>query len=211
MTRVKICGISRFGDGLASLEAGADFLGFVFYPPSHRNVEPEVARDLIARLRCAVGREWQAVGVFVNLPLQRLNEIADTADLDCVQLCGEEDPLYCAATNRPVIKVLRTDARGAPLGSTDPADWHAERLLLDSTRPGFYGGTGDSYDWAGARRHAAKAILAGGLSPGNVREAIRLAQPWGVDVSSGVERDKRKDPVLIRRFLEEVKSYVGSH
>jgi phosphoribosylanthranilate isomerase len=146
--------------------------------------------------------------VFVNLPLTQLNRIVEQAELDLVQLCGEEGPSYCAQVQRPVIKVLRTDEHGAPTGSINPADWNAWRMLLDSTRQGHYGGTGDTYDWVGARLHAREAILAGGLTPDNVARAIQQAEPWGVDVSSGVERDKRKDPALIRQFLDQVKCHA---
>jgi phosphoribosylanthranilate isomerase len=106
-----------------------------------------------------------------------------------------------------VIKVVRTGADGRPLGSTDPRDWRATRILLDTDRPGRYGGTGEAYDWAAVRPYAGQAILAGGLAPTTVARAIELARPWGVDVSSGVERDKVKDPALIRAFLHEVKNY----
>jgi phosphoribosylanthranilate isomerase len=209
VTRVKICGIMRLEDGLAALEAGADLLGFVFYPPSHRYRPPRHARSIIEACRARFGSRWQAVGVFVNEPLDELNAIAEQVGLDLVQLCGDEDAAYCAAVNRPAIKVVRVDERGRPSGSTDARDWNAVRVLLDTDRAGHYGGTGEAYDWACARPFAGQALLAGGLSPENAATAITLAQPWGLDVSSGVERDRQKDPELIRRFIQEVRRHGG--
>lgn len=206
MTRVKICGIKQAEHGLVALESGADFLGFIFHRPSHRYVEPTAVRAIVSRCRAARPVGWRAVGVFVDWPLDELNRAAETADVDLIQLAGAEDPAYCAAACRPVIKVVRIDAAGRALGSTDPRDWNSERILLDTHHGDSPGGTGLTYDWAAARRYASEALLAGGLTPENARRAIRLAQPWGLDVSSGVERDKHKDPDLIRRFLHEVKT-----
>ena len=206
MTRVKICGITRTEDGLAALEAGADLLGFVFYPPSHRYLAPEAAANIITQCQSQFPSGWSSVGVFVNLQVGEVNEIAASAGLDMVQLAGDEDATYCAAIDRPVIKVVRFSADGRPDGPVDPGAWNAERILLDSDRPGSFGGTGVSYDWTIARPYAAGALLAGGLTPSNAAEAIRMARPWGLDVSSGVERARRKDPELIREFLRRAKN-----
>lgn len=208
MTAVKICGIRRIEHGLAALEAGADLLGFVFYPPSHRYVTPDQARSIIEACRTRY-RGWRAVGVFVNLPLEELNALVEQTGLDLVQLAGDEDPAYCARVRRPVIKVVRVGEDGRPLGPVKASAWHAERILLDTHRPGAYGGTGTRFDWARVRPFAGEALLAGGLTPANAREAIELAQPWGLDVSSGVERNRDKDPALIRQFLAEVKHHGG--
>lgn len=205
MTRVKICGITEAEHGLAALEAGADLLGFIFYPPSHRYISVEQAREILERCRQRFAVGWQAVGVFVNVPVRTVNEAVEQAGLDLVQLAGEEDADYCGRVARPVIKVVRIGENHAPSGSTDPSAWNAERILLDTDRPGRYGGTGEAYDWSSVRPYAGQALLAGGLSVDNVAEAVRLAVPWGLDVSSGVERDRRKDPQLIRQFLERVK------
>jgi phosphoribosylanthranilate isomerase len=210
MTTVKICGISNSEHGLAALEAGAELLGFVFYPPSHRYVSPSGAREVIQRCRTRYPSGWQAVGVFVNEPLARVAATCEAAGLDLVQLAGDEDSSYCAQAPRPVIKVVRMRADGLPAGSVDPGAWHAARVLLDADRPGHYGGTGEAYNWTSARPYAGQAILAGGLSAANVQQALREAEPWGLDVSSGVEHERQKDPQLIRKFLEEVRGYVGS-
>jgi len=210
VTKVKICGIIHAEHGLASLEAGADLLGFIFYPQSHRYIDARRAGEVIARCRARFGDGWKSVGVFVNVPLDEVNRVADQADLDVVQLAGEEDPEYCRRVCRPVIKVIRVRRDGGLSGPVEAAVWNAERILLDTERAGHFGGTGEAYDWRGVREHARDAILAGGLTPANIAVAIHQAQPWGVDVSSGVERDKRKDLRLIRQLLSEVKPDVGA-
>jgi phosphoribosylanthranilate isomerase len=204
MVKVKICGVRRLVEAEAALAYGADFLGFVFYPPSPRNLAPEAAADLVAAIRAAVPRsDWAAVGVFVNEPAAWVNEIAERCGLDYVQLHGTESAEYCAQMRRPVIKALRLAELEAEVL---PADrYGATRLLLDSQVPGYWGGTGARFDWAAARPYAGEALVAGGLTPDNVDEALAVLRPWGLDVSSGVERDGRKDPALIRAFLENVR------
>jgi indole-3-glycerol phosphate synthase / phosphoribosylanthranilate isomerase len=210
MTRIKICGIKQAEHGLVALEAGADFLGFIFYPPSHRYVTPRQVRSIVSLCREQFLGEWQAVGVFVNETIETVNMIAEACNLDAVQLCGDEDPDYCAQIERPVIRVVQVAEDGRPLGPTEPLLWNAGRVLLDTARPGQYGGTGAAFDWTAIRPHAREALLAGGLTVANVGQALREAQPWGLDVSSGVEVNRTKDPELIRRFIEEVKQHDGA-
>ena len=203
MVKVKICGIRALAEAETALVHGADFLGFVFYPPSPRSLPVEAARELLAAIRAAVPRtDWAAVGVFVNEPASQVNAVAEACGLDYVQLHGTESAAYCRAMRRPAIKALR-------LGELDrspvAADFGAARLLVDSAVPGLWGGTGQRFDWAGARPHVAEAFVAGGLTPDNVGEALAVLQPWGLDVSSGVEREGRKDLALIRAFCENVR------
>jgi phosphoribosylanthranilate isomerase len=207
VTRIKICGIKEAAHGLVALEAGADFLGFVFYPPSHRYVTPREARSIISLCREQFLGQWQAVGVFVNETVETVNMIAEACGLDAIQLCGDEDPEYCAEIERPVIRVVPVDDAGRPQGPTEPLLWNASRVLLDTARPGQYGGTGVAFNWTAIRPYAREALLAGGLTPDNVGQALREAQPWGLDVSSGVEQNRAKDPELIRQFIEEVKQH----
>jgi phosphoribosylanthranilate isomerase len=210
MTRVKICGIATFDDGRVALDEGADFLGFVFYPPSHRYIEPEAAAELIEQLRAHRPLGWQAVGVAVNIPLTEMNAIAALCALDLIQACGEEDETYCRALNRPAIKALRLDSRlDLDEALFDAERYGATRVLVDSHREGMYGGTGEISDWTALRPYLSDSILAGGLDPSNVATAISVARPWGVDVSSGVERNKSKDPNLIREFLRAVHALDG--
>lgn len=210
MTRVKICGISAFEDGLVALDEGADFLGFVFYPPSHRYLTPEAAAQLIGRLRHVRPMGWQAVAVVVNIPLEEMNRIAELCDFNFIQVCGDEDEAYCRGLVRPAIKALRLGADDVYSHALfDPGRHGANRVLVDTHRPGMYGGTGETSDWAALAPFLGEAILAGGLDPSNVARAIELARPWGVDVSSGVERNKRKDHQLIREFLNAVHALDG--
>lgn len=212
MTMVKICGITRLGEARAALEAGADLLGFVFYRPVRRYVAPERAAEIIARCRRDVAlaeRRWKAVGVFVNAPLEELNAICERCRLDLVQVCGEEDPDYCSRLVRPAIRVLRAGTAAWTADRLEAAQrgYRVERFLVDAHVDGFYGGTGQTADWDSLAGLMGDKILAGGLRPDNVRRALDLTRPWGVDVSSGVERDGRKDAALVRAFIEQVRRF----
>jgi phosphoribosylanthranilate isomerase len=235
VVQVKVCGIRRVEEGQVALEAGADFLGFVFYPPSHRNLAPNAARTLVATIRERTPRtDWKAVGIFVNEPPEQVNAIATLVGLDYVQLHGTEPPAYCGLMARPVIKAVRPHelpgpaapgssgagsgrpALGRPAGTEAAmlgtstglaAAFGATRVLLDAPGPGHRGGMGQTFDWAAARPYAAEVIVAGGLTPENVVEALDALVPWGVDASSGLERDGFKDPALIRAFLGTVRRW----
>lgn len=203
-TTIKICGISELRSGQAAIDAGARYLGFVFYPPSIRFLEVEAAARLIGDLRDARPEGWQAVGVFVNEPLETIARARDACRLDVVQLNGEEPPEYIRRIHGPVFKAVRY-RRGEAFPTT--ADLNAERILLDANVPGRYGGTGVTYDWAEVRSAVADGFLAGGLAPDNVTQALKRARPWGVDVSSGVERDGVKSVELIERFIAAVRAF----
>jgi phosphoribosylanthranilate isomerase len=206
MTRVKICGIRSFEQAATALEAGADYLGFIFYPPSHRYVKPSSVREIVeaCRARFAPGT-WSAVGVFVDVPLTEARAICAETDVDLAQLCGAEDRAYAEALGLPVVRVVPVDGTGTPQASTVAADHGASRILLDTKADGRFGGTGVAYPWDAVRSVADAAFLAGGLTPDNVATAILTARPWAVDVSSGVERDRVKDPTLVRAFISEVR------
>ncbi|MFN8521947.1 MAG: phosphoribosylanthranilate isomerase [Chloroflexota bacterium] len=206
MTRVKICGIKTVDQARCAIQSGADFLGFIFYPPSHRYVEPAAVGQIVSDCRASLpSATWAAVGVFVDEPLHQLNETLRVARLDYAQLCGAETAEYASGVARPVIRVVHVSEDGICLAATEPAAHGAARIMLDTARPGHYGGTGQVYPWARVRDVSAEAFLAGGLSPDNVATAIEVAHPWAVDVSSGVERDMVKDPVLIAEFISEVR------
>jgi phosphoribosylanthranilate isomerase len=186
VVKVKICGLQQHREAVAAVRAGADFIGLVFYPPSSRYVTPESARRLLEELRadCATP-VWASVGVFVNAPVDWINHVAALCDLDYVQLHGTEPPSYCDRLTRPAIKALRL--RELPQAPLPAAAYGAARLLLDSEVPGYWGGSGKRFDWTSARPHAHEAFVAGGLTPANVTEALATLDPWGLDVSSGVE------------------------
>jgi len=197
MVKVKICGITILEDALAAVEAGADALGFVFYPPSPRHIHPEQAADIIRRLPPFV----QTVGLFVDAELSIVNTTADRCGLDVVQLHGDETPGYCESVRRRVIKAFRV----RDISSLDSLlQYQVSGCLLDAWSPAAPGGTGQSFNWEIAAVAAAQRpiILAGGLTPDNVAEAVRRVQPYAVDVSSGVEcAPGRKDVDKVRTFI----------
>src|SRR5207244_3793892 len=179
MTATKICGIVDVPNGVVAIDAGADYLGFVFYPPSSRALDIPGAQRLIAELRAARPGGWQAVGVFVNEPLGRIAEASATCRLDVVQLNGEETADYIRQIEAPVFKALRfRESAGGPLPTAPSLG--AARVLIDANVPGRYGGTGVPYDWSQVSAAVVDGFLAGGLTPENVAQAIERAQPWGV-------------------------------
>jgi len=205
VTAVKICGIRRVDDALVAAEAGADMLGLVF-APSRRRIDPDAARDIVTEVKRQA--KVKAVGVFVNESVHEMNRIARHCKLDLVQLSGDEPGDTAAALDLPAIQVLHV-GRGETAVALErrAARSDAQVLLLDTARPGTHGGTGETFGWETAQELCAQrsVLLAGGLRPDNVVEAIRTAHPWGVDVSSGVERDGWKDAGLIREFVRAAK------
>jgi phosphoribosylanthranilate isomerase len=206
MFRVKICGITNWPDARRAIEAGCDALGFNFYPRSPRYVAPETASAIRARLP----REIAAVGVFVNEAATDVAELARALRLDYVQLHGEEAPSVARSVGRtaPVIKAFHVGAR---FPAARLARYPATAFLLDAPRGagGLRGGTGATFSWAVARLAAryGRIVLAGGLTPENVVDAIRTVHPAAVDVASGVERAPgQKDPRKLRAFLDAVAS-----
>ena len=190
MTKIKICGITRAEDAELCDAHDVDFLGFIFVPSSPRHVQPEHA----ARIRTSAKR----VGVFRDESAETIRRIVDQVDLDFVQLHGSESDDDIAAIDLPVIKAFRVGTRLPDI--TSNADW----LMFDSG-----GGTGRTFDWsllAGYPR-AKPFFLAGGLTPDNVAEAIRVVRPDAIDVSSGVELAPGvKDPDKVRRLIERVRA-----
>ncbi len=198
---VKVCGIRRLDDALVAVDSGAWALGFIFHRASPRYINPEDAARIIERLP----GEVLTVGVFVDYPIDELNDVVRQAGLGAAQLHGAESPEYAREVEAStIIKAYRVaDAFDAEV--LEP--YQDCTILLDTYRPGQAGGTGETFDWEIARRVGEKApvILAGGLGPDNVREAIRVARPQAVDVSSGVELAPGvKDPAAIRRLFEAV-------
>ena len=225
MIKVKICGLTNLEDAQVAVDAGADLLGFIFYEPSPRYVHPETVREIITTLRDTVSTTHYAlrttnpplfVGVFVDAPQDRVNQIVDFCGLDAVQLSGAESPQFVAHFQGRAFKALRPQSAveageliqkyqvtAAVQSPQLPA------FLLDAYHPTLYGGTGHVTDWTMAATLARQypIMLAGSLTPNNVAEAIEAVHPWGVDVSSGVEREKgRKDHGKVREFVERAKS-----
>ena len=256
MTWIKICGITNLDDALAASDAGANALGFVFYPKSRRHVTLETVCSIVTK----VPRQMEKVGVFVNETVDHVRDIAKHAGLTAVQLSGDESPEFSRSlfrelgnkSRRPAIfrcypakifdapaeQTVGWDPVAAGLVEPDEAykgkrvhkihvakngdlflETHGFRpgvisgVLLDSSTAEKRGGTGQKFDWervqpwAGIINSISKLIVAGGLRPGNVQEAIHILHPWGVDVSSGVEHEPgKKDPRKVRAFVQAVRA-----
>jgi phosphoribosylanthranilate isomerase len=192
---VKICGITRLEDALAAVDAGANAIGFVFWPKSPRFIDPHRARAIATRLPPFV----TPVGLFVDQPREYVMGVASLVRLGVAQLHGDETPEFAASIAAPVIRALPIDkAQAWPEGTT---------LLLDAHDPVQRGGTGRTIDWMAAVAIAARrrVLLAGGLTPDNVADAIAQVRPFGIDVSSGVERAPGvKDHQRIKALFEAV-------
>jgi phosphoribosylanthranilate isomerase len=205
MVKVKICGITNLKDARQAFKAGADFLGFNFYPRSSRYVTPQRARGILRRLP----KNIASVGVFVNEREGKMLKIARRVGLDYLQLHGAESPETIAhvARNLPVIKAVRVrnSFRTAELARYK----HVSAFLLDGFDRRRHGGSGKTFRWNIALRakRVGHIFLAGGLTPENVTEAIRSAKPYAVDVCSGVEaKPGKKDPALVVKFMRAVRS-----
>jgi len=212
MTRVKICGIRETAHALSAAEAGADFIGLVF-APSQRQVTPARAQE-ITRVTKEHYNTVEVVGVFVNMPAPVVNRTAQSCNLDRVQLSGDESWAYCQQINQPIIKAIRVSSGQHRQQIYDYLATGAEILsgsgciyLLDSHVKDSYGGTGTTFDWQLAQAAAEQfpVIIAGGLTAGNVAQAIEITAPWGVDTSSGVETNGVKDTTKIKAFIETVR------
>ncbi|GGX93138.1 N-(5'-phosphoribosyl)anthranilate isomerase [Litchfieldella qijiaojingensis] len=198
-TRVKICGLTRPEDVDAAVAAGADALGFVLWPGSKRAIDEARLAELAARVPAFVTR----VGLFVDQEASLIERAS--AHLDLLQFHGDESPAFCASFTRPWLKALRM-RDDLDLHAMAEAYQGAQALLLDAYRPDMPGGTGKTFDWSRIPANLAKpVILAGGLTPANVAQAIRAVRPFAVDVSGGVERAPGiKDPHRIDDFLRQV-------
>jgi phosphoribosylanthranilate isomerase len=209
MTVVKICGIRTLEDALAAVDAGADMLGFNFYPPSPRYLEPDACAELVERLRAARRELPMLIGVFVNHEPGEILRVLDRCGLDRAQLSGDEPPEALARLDGRAFKAIRP--RSEEEAATLAAGYAATAppaLLLDASGTGLYGGSGAIADWSVAARLAAALpiLLAGGLTPENVAAAAREVRPWGVDVASGVERALGvKDATRMAEFIRRAK------
>jgi phosphoribosylanthranilate isomerase len=196
---VKICGITRAEDAEAAARAGAAAVGFIFWPGSPRYVDPFRARAIAARLPPFV----TTVGVFVNQPAGHITSVASLVRLGAVQLHGDETPDEASLLPMPVIKAMS-------IGDARLTNWPARTtILLDAHDPVRRGGTGQTIDWSAAAAVAAerRVLLAGGLTPDNVGEAVARVRPFGIDISSGVERAPGiKDPERIDALFAALKA-----
>ncbi len=210
-TRVKICGIRNVAQALSAVESGADAIGLVFYPSSPRAVSTERAAEIVQVLPAFV----TAVGLFVNASTDEVNKTLNSVSLGLLQFHGDETPEFCSSFKRPWIKALRIRSEKDLTNIETWLNAGSQGILLDAWHEGLYGGSGETFDWNLLSKHYGEAknalssriILAGGLNPDNVKEAITVARPWAVDVSSGVESSLGEKSVnLLAKFMQEVRS-----
>lgn len=211
--KVKICGVRTVEEACQAVTAGADLLGFNFYPLSPRFITPAGCRHVIANLRRILGSQSEQVkivGVFVNAPPDQIEAVLETCGLDLAQLSGDEPPELLQSLGERAFKALRPTSPDALEESVSryPRRAQSPHWLVDAYRPGEYGGTGQPADWSLAARLAVHApiLLAGGLRPENVAAAVHQVRPWGVDVASGVESAPGvKDPEKVQSFIQAVR------
>ena len=208
--QVKICGIRALDDALVAAEAGADYIGMVFVPERRRRVSPQDAKVIVDGVRGSGGVVPKMVGLFADQSAEEVCGIIDYCGLDLVQLCGEETVKYAGELGCDVIKVVHVaesatvDDDAGTVSRVKEFSGLGHLVTLDRLVEGFQGGTGQCFDWGVAASLSLAGhpfLLAGGLTPKNVAEAIITIAPWGVDVSSGVETDGNKDHGKIRQFL----------
>jgi phosphoribosylanthranilate isomerase len=225
MTKIKICGIKTLPDALVAIEAGADYLGFNFYSKSVRLVERQACVEITSILKKEFP-QIKLVGVFVNSSVEEVQDILNTCSLDLAQLHGDETPEMVASFHGIAFKAIRLSAesvetsvypflakqsftQSVPVRESAIESVDSPAFLVDASVNGAYGGTGVTADWDGAAELAKKypLLLAGGLTPENVAEAIRRVKPWGVDVASGVESTPgKKDPSKMKAFVQAVRN-----
>jgi phosphoribosylanthranilate isomerase len=201
MIKIKICGITNMDDAVAASEAGADALGFNFYKKSPRFIEPSKAAEIIAQLPPFV----MPVGVFVNEREDKIRDIMFTTGIKVLQFHGDERPEFCGRFAARAIKAFQVRDKES---LKHMVHYHVSALLLDSYQEGVRGGTGNTFDWhlAVVAKTFGRVILAGGLTPGNVAEAVKLVQPYAVDVAGGVEKEKGiKDHAKMKKFITEAR------
>lgn len=205
--RVKICGITSVDDAIAVAHAGADALGLVFYAASPRAVSLDVAR----KISLAAGPFMSVTGLFVNADPEFVHSVLNQVPLQLLQFHGDETDVYCESFKRPYMKAIRMRP-GLEVSSVIAAYPGASGILLDAYRPGVPGGTGDTFDWARVPQGlSTPLVLAGGLTPTNVREAIAATRVYGVDVSGGVESAPgKKDHSKLTAFINNARRCMAS-
>ena len=214
MLRVKIDGVRRLEDALIAASAGADFIGVVFVPNRRRRVSVEQGRRIVEAVKTAAENPPKVLGLFADQPLEEVEASVRGSGVDMVQFSGSESIAYCDQAPLPAFKTIHVSEHA---GSPELEELRrritalrdrGHMAVLDRAVAGLRGGTGQTFDWGVATRLAKEGhhfMLAGGLTPENVGDAVMQVNPWGVDVSSGVESRGAKDPGKVRRFIAEAK------
>lgn len=201
MTLIKVCGLTNLADALTAVEAGADFLGFNFYEKSPRSIQAQDAWEICQELPAAI----QKVGIFVDAAEIFVQEVSQLIGLDYLQFHGDETPYYCEQFATPYWKAFRLkDEKSLELMEK----YQPDAYLVDAYQPGAWGGTGKVANWdlAVEAKKLGRLVLAGGLNPDNVAEAIAAVEPWCVDVASGVESAPgKKSPEAIEQFIKNAR------
>jgi phosphoribosylanthranilate isomerase len=214
MVRIKICGLTNSAEALAAACAGVDYLGMVF-ASSRRQVTTARGQEIADAVRALHPRP-ALVGVFANNPIYYVNQIVRECRLDYAQLSGDENPAYCRRVEVPVIKAVHIRPHtitAEVMAEIENGYSHFTQagltFLLDTAVPSLKGGTGRVFDWRVAMEAAARfpVMIAGGLNSDNIAEMIKMVRPWGVDVSSGVERSGGKDPAMIKEFVSRARAF----
>lgn len=205
--RIKVCGITRYEDAKIAAHLGVDALGFIFYQKSARYIQPSAARQIVQRLPPFISR----VGVFVNEDARTVNRIAGEVGLDTVQLHGDESPEYC---DRFTLSVIKAFSVSADFDLSTVNAYRVNGVLLDTWDRDSHGGTGKSFDWRIAQRATLThdtVVLAGGLGPSNLKDALDAVHPYAVDLNSGVEiRPGEKNPHKLRDAVRIIRSWSSS-
>jgi phosphoribosylanthranilate isomerase len=205
--KIKICGMTRKEDALCALKNGADYIGFIFYAKSPRFISLDKAKEIIDFLHDNGYKKPKAIGVFVNETVKNVQLVSEKLNLFAVQLHGMENPEFCSSLSCKIIKVFRVK-NAETLESID--EFNSWAILCDAYHPEKYGGTGERIDTSILKPHIKnhRIFLAGGLSPDNISDALKLIRPFAVDVSSGVEVSPGiKDHEKIKKFIKTVKNY----
>ncbi|MBN1392498.1 MAG: phosphoribosylanthranilate isomerase [Sedimentisphaerales bacterium] len=205
IVKVKICGLTNYDDAAAAIDMGADLLGFNFYPKSPRYIKPEKAAKIIRKLPAFT----DIVGVFVNEPIEKIQEVRELCHLDWVQLHGDEAPAFCNQFRTLDVKIMKAIRVKDQRDVESAENFFTDAILLDAFNPRKYGGTGVSFDWNIIGHIKKRIFLAGGINPGNAAKAVELGV-YGIDVCSGVEaRPGKKDKRLMRKLFESIQHLRG--
>ena len=205
IVKVKICGLTNYEDAAAAIDMGADLLGFNFYPKSPRYIEPAKAAKIISKLPAFT----DIVGVFVNEPIEKIQEVKEQCQLDWVQLHGDEDPEFCKEFRSDNVKIMKAIRVKDQRDVERAESFFTDAILLDAFDPKKYGGTGISFDWNIIGHIGKRIFLAGGIKPDNAAKAVELGV-YGIDVCSGIEiRPGKKDKRLMKKLFENIRHLRG--